>query len=146
MKHGTNGGVSRFSVSLHQGLLRDLDVMVREKGYSSRSLAIADMVRDRLVEHRRWRGRRRAIVGTITLVYDHHRRRLQSLLTAIGHDHEKAIISTVHVHLDHDHCLEVLLVRGPAEEVQEIADRLGAARGMKHVKLTVTSSGKDMAG
>ena len=138
-------GVNRFSVSLQPALLRDLDEMVREKGFESRSAAIADMVRDHLVEHRQKLGNRE-IAGTITLVYDHHKPHLQSLLTSIQHDHHDNILSTVHVHLDHDNCLEVLLVRGRGAEIRAIADQLIAARGMKHGKLTVTSTGTDLAG
>lgn len=142
MKHS---GVNRFSVCLQPDLLRDLDAMVRERGYDSRSQAIADMVRDQLIEHRQ-RLDSHEIAGTITLVYDHHKRNLQELLTAIQHDHHHLILSTVHVHLDHDNCLEVLLVRGKASEVRAIADELTAAKGIKHGKLTITTTGKDIAG
>jgi CopG family transcriptional regulator, nickel-responsive regulator len=137
--------VNRFSVSLPQSLLADLDRMVREKGYDNRSLAIADMIRDELVEHRQNLGTQQ-IAGTITLVYDHHKPHLQALLTQIQHDHHHNILSTVHVHLDHDNCLEVLLVRGRASAVRAIADALIGARGVKHGKLTITTTGKDFAG
>ena len=145
MKTPGTHGVSRFSVSLNKQLLRSLDAMVREKGYTNRSLAIADMVRAQLVEHQQQRGDQE-IAGTITLLYDHHKRHLQELLTEIQHNHENIIISTVHVHLDHDNCMEVLLVRGKAAAIKTIADQLIAARGVKHGKLTVTSTGKDLAG
>ena len=138
-----NHGVNRFSVCLQGPLLSDLDEMVRQKGYDSRSAAIADMVRDHLVEHRQKLGNRE-IAGTITLVYDHHKPQLQSLLTGIQHDHHDVILSTVHVHLDHDNCLEVLLVKGRASVVRSIADQLIAAKGIKHGKLTITSTGKDL--
>lgn len=138
-------GVNRFSVSLPRSLLRDLDEMVREKGYDNRSLAIADMIRDRLVEHRQRLGDRE-IAGTITLVYDHHKPHLQDLLTRIQHDHHHLILATVHVHLDHDNCLEVLLVRGPGSGVRRIADELIRAKGIKHGKLTITTTGKDLGG
>jgi CopG family nickel-responsive transcriptional regulator len=137
--------VSRVSVSLPPSLLRQLDAMARAKSYDNRSLAIADMIRDELVEHRQKFGSEE-IVGTITLVYDHHRQHVQEALTDIQHDHHDVILSTVHVHLDHDHCLEVLLVRGPAAVIRKIADELIAARGVKHGKLTVTSTGKDLPG
>lgn len=136
-------GVERFSVSLPAELLRDLDRMIGEKGYDNRSQAIADMVRDQLVEHRRKLGNQE-IAGTITLVYDHHKPHLQAVLTSIQHDHHEVILSTLHVHLDHDNCLEVLAVRGKAERVQQIADELTVAKGVKHGKLTVTSTGKDV--
>ena len=119
--------------------------MVRQKGYDNRSLAIADMIRDQLVEHHQQLGDRE-IAGTITLVYDHHRPHLQEALTDIQHDHHDAIISTLHVHLDHHNCLEVLVVRGRGPVVRKIADALIAAKGVKHGKLTITSTGKDLPG
>lgn len=136
-------GVDRFSISLDRGLLHDLDVMLREKGYPNRSQAIADMIRDSLVEHRRRSGQAE-IAGTITLVYDHHKPHLQDLLTRIQHEFHHHIISTLHVHLDHDNCLEVLVVRGRASLIHSLADQLIAAKGVKHGKLTVTSTGKDL--
>lgn len=134
---------SRLSVSLPAGLVEGLDEMARDKGYDNRSQLVADMIRDWLVEH----GQHRAsqpIAGTITLVYDHHTAHVQETLTAIQHDHHELIISTMHVHMDHDNCLEVLAIRGKARDVHRIADALIAARGVKHGKLTVTSTGKDL--
>lgn len=136
-------GVARFTVSLPSDLLDQLDAMTTEKGYTNRSLAVADMIRDQLVEHRRERGDEE-IAGTITLVYDHHKHHVQEALTDLQHDHHEVILSTVHVHLDHHNCLEVLLVRGRAGLVKQIADELIAAKGVKHGKLTVTSTGKDL--
>jgi len=137
--------VARFSVSLPPALLNQLDQMSNEKGYKNRSLAIADMIRDRLVEHRQRLGNQE-IAGTITLVYDHHRQHVQATLTDIQHDHHKVIISTVHVHLDHHNCLEVLVVRGKASLIKKIADELISASGVKHGKLTVTTTGRDLPG
>lgn len=135
--------VARFSVSLPASLLRQLDQMIRQQGYDNRSLAIADMIRDRLVEHQQQLADAE-IAGTITLVYDHHKQHVQSALTDIQHDHHQVIISTVHVHLDHDNCLEVLVVRGPAGQIKKIADELIALKGVKHGKLTVTTTGKNL--
>ncbi len=136
--------VARLSVSLPPRLLRQLDEMTREKGYATRSQAIADMIRDRLVEHRQRTGKEE-IAGTITLVYDHHKPQVQATLTDIQHDHQAVIISTLHVHLDHHNCLEVLAVRGRADLVRKIADELIAAKGVKHGRLTVTTTGHDLA-
>jgi CopG family nickel-responsive transcriptional regulator len=138
-----NETVTRFSVSLAPALLKQLDQMSSEKGYDNRSQAIADMIRDRLVEHRQKFGSE-DIVGTVTLVYDHHKPHLQATLTDIQHDHHDVILSTVHVHLDHHNCLEVLLVRGKAAVIRKIADELISAKGVKHGKLTVTTTGKDL--
>ena len=135
--------VARFSISLLRPLLAQLDEMSKEKGYDNRSLAIADMIRDKLVEHRQ-KFSSEEIAGTITLVYDHHKHSLQSVLTDIQHDHQDVIISTVHVHLDHHNCMEVILVRGKAGPIRKIADELIAAKGVKHGKLTVTTTGHDL--
>lgn len=135
--------VSRFSISLPPSLLEQLDEMTREKSYENRSLAIADMIRAQLVEHRQKFGNEE-IAGTITLVYDHHKMHVQETLTDIQHDHHDVILSTVHVHLDHHNCLEVLLVKGKARLIRGIADALIAAKGVKHGKLTVTTTGRDL--
>jgi CopG family nickel-responsive transcriptional regulator len=135
--------VTRFSVSLDRKLARDLDRMAREKGYDNRSLAIADMVRAHLVEHRQALGHGE-IAGSITLVYDHHRHHLQELLTDLQHDHRQVIISSLHCHLDHDNCLELLAVRGKAAAIKKLADELIAAKGVKHGKLTITTTGSDL--
>jgi len=130
----------RFSLSMPQALVEQLDSMCAAKGYESRSQAVADMVRDALVEHRANTGSRE-IAGNITLVYDHHRRNIQAQLTHIQHDHGPVVISTLHVHLDHHNCMEVLAVRGVAKTVRGLADKLIAVKGIKHGKMTVTTTG-----
>jgi len=136
-------GVVRFTVSVPRELAQQLDQMTSEKGYDNRSLAVADLVRAALVEHRQNLDDQ-DIAGTITLVYDHHKQHVQAALTDIQHDHHDVIISTLHVHLDHHNCLEVLVVRGQSKTIKRIADELIAAKGVKHGKLTVTSSGTDL--
>ena len=138
-------GVARFSVSLKKSLLRQLDKMTKEKGYDNRSLAVADMIRDHLVEHRQELGDIEA-AGTVTLVYDHHHGHVQESLTDLQHKYRDNIISTLHVHLDHHNCLEVLVVRGKASAIKSLADRLIGARGVKHGKLSFTTTGKDLPG
>lgn len=132
----------RFSLSMPEDLVAQLDSMCAAKGYESRSQAVADMVRDALVEHRANTGSRE-IAGNITLVYDHHKRNIQAQLTRIQHDHGPVVISTLHVHLDHHNCMEVLAVRGSAKTVRGLADRLIAVKGIKHGKLTVTTTGTE---
>jgi len=132
----------RFSLSMPGNLVGQLDAMCDAKGYGSRSQAVADMVRDALVEHRAQSGSR-VIAGTITLVYDHHKRDIQQRLTRIQHDHGPLVISTLHVHLDHHNCMEVLAVRGAVKTVRTLADRLIAVKGIKHGKLTVTTTGAE---
>lgn len=138
-------GVARFSVSVPGELARQLDRMCREKGYDNRSLAVADMIRAQLVEHQQQFGDKE-IAGTITLLYDHHKQHVQAALTDIQHDHHEVIIATLHAHLDHENCLEILAVRGKAAIIKRIADELIGAKGVKHGKLTVTSTGKDLPG
>ena len=138
-----NEGVSRFSISLNKHLLVQLDEMVHQKGYTNRSLAVADMIRDHLVEHRQTEGDAE-VAGTVTLVYDHHAHHVQESLTHLQHDHCDTIVSVLHVHLDHDNCLEVLVVRGRISAIKAIADRLIGAKGVKHGKLSITTTGKDL--
>ncbi|MCL4788422.1 MAG: nickel-responsive transcriptional regulator NikR [Verrucomicrobia bacterium] len=143
MKSNDSKGVARFSISLPADLADQLERMTREKGYDNRSLAVADMIRAHLVEHQQQFGDKE-IAGTITLLYDHHKQHVQAALTDIQHDHHEVIIATLHVHLDHHNCMELLAVRGKAMVIKRIADELIAAKGVKHGKLTVTSTGKDL--
>ena len=143
MKAKRSKGVARFSISLPAELAEQLEGMTHEKGYDNRSLAVADMIRAHLVEHRQKFGDEE-IAGTITLLYDHHKQHVQAALTDIQHDHHEVIIATLHVHLDHHNCMELLTVRGKVDLIKKIADELIAAIGGKHGKLTVTSIGKDL--
>lgn len=134
-----DAGATRLSLSLPNGLAQALDRLVAEKGAASRSALVADLVRAEVVEHCSRRGKQE-IAGTITLVYDHHARNLQAKLTDIQHDAEGLIVSVMHVHLSHHDCLEVLVVRGPADRVRRLADKLAAVRGVQHGKLTITTT------
>lgn len=129
----------RFSLCMPASLVRQLDDLVKSKGYANRSQAVADMVRANLVEHLGQMDNRE-IAGTVTLVYDHHQRNIQRLLTDIQHDHGSLIVSALHVHLDHHACMEVLAVRGAANAVRKLADRLVTAKGVQHGRLTVTTT------
>jgi len=135
--------VCRVTISLPAGLAKQLDRMAKEKGYTNRSLAIADMIRAQLVEHRQQMANAE-IAGTVTLVYEHHRHHIKDMLTDLQHEHRNVIISSLHVHLDRDNCLEVLAVRGKAAQIKKLADVLIAAKGVKHGKLTITTTGKDL--
>ncbi|HOD99465.1 MAG TPA: nickel-responsive transcriptional regulator NikR [Kiritimatiellia bacterium] len=132
---------ARLSLSLPTPLAADLDRLVRAKGAPSRSALLADLVREAVTEHDAHRGRQTA-AGVITLIYDHHARNLQAKLTGIQHDAEKMIISVMHVHLSHHDCLETIVVRGPAAHLRQLTDRLAAVRGVKHGKLTITTTQK----
>jgi CopG family transcriptional regulator, nickel-responsive regulator len=133
----------RFAVSLDHHLLDDLDRVLVQKKYETRSEAIRDLIRDHLVAEN-WDKKKEA-VGTITIVYDHHIHDLTEKLTDIQHDFHKLILSTMHVHLDHDHCIEVLVVKGKGRDVRTVADSLISTKGVKHGKLTMTTTGKELA-
>ncbi len=130
--------LQRFSISMQADLVGRLDAFTQAKGYGNRSHAIATLVRERLVEHLAETGTGE-IAGTVTLVYDHHKRNLQALLTGIQHDHGELIIAAMHVHLDHHACMEVLAVRGPAARVKTFAERLFAVKGVQHGTLAITT-------
>ena len=137
------GETVRFGISIDSGLLDRFDAVVEGKGYVNRSEAIRDLIRDALVEQS-WEAGEEETVGTLTLVYDHHVRDLSDRLTDIQHDHHDRIISTLHVHLDHHNCLEVLIVRGKAGQIKAIADSMIGVKGVKHGKLVMTTTGQGM--
>ena len=135
--------LTRFGISLDSELLKRFDTIVREKEYGNRSEAIRDLIRDALVQ-REWEREKGDKVGTITLIFDHHVRELSDRLTEVQHDYDGEIISTMHVHLDHDNCLEVLAVKGDGQKIRKIADKLIGIKGVKHGKLVTTTAGKDL--
>jgi CopG family nickel-responsive transcriptional regulator len=136
-------GLSRIGVAIDTKLLDKFDRLIEQRGYTNRSEAFRDMIRDELVE-KTWESPESQVVGTVTLVYDHHVRMLNEKLTDIQHDFHRSILSTLHVHLDHDNCLEVLVVRGKSAEVRKVADVLISTKGVKHGRLTITTSGADL--
>jgi len=137
-------GIARFGVSIDSQLIKKFDALIARKGYANRSEAIRDMVRDTLVEEE-WESGEQETVGTITLVYNHHTRELDHALTDMQHKSFHQIISALHVHLDAHNCLEVLIVKGKSQEIKKIADRLIGTKGVKHGKLTMTTTGKELA-
>jgi CopG family nickel-responsive transcriptional regulator len=133
----------RFGVSLDHHLLDDFDRLIQRRKYTNRSEALRDLIRDHLVGQE-W-DEDKETVGTITFVYDHHVRDLTRKLTDIQHRYQKLILSGMHVHLDHDHCLEVLVVKGKGSEIRKVADALISVKGVKHGKLTMTTTGKELS-
>jgi CopG family nickel-responsive transcriptional regulator len=134
-------GITRFGVSLEEKLLRRFDRLIERKGYANRSEAIRDLIRESLVREQ-WEMGADEAVGTITLVYNHETRELADRLNDLQHAHYEEIVSTLHVHLDAHHCLEVLVLRGKAAELKAIADRLIGTRGVKHGTFSATTEGK----
>lgn len=133
--------IQRFGVSIPKELLEKLDLYMKKSGYQNRSEAIRDLVRGLAVEEE-WRSGKQEVVGTITLVYSHDSHDLSDKLTDLQHQNHKNIVSTTHIHLDEHNCLEVLVVKGKAAKVKEIADGLIAAKGVKHGKLVTTTTGR----
>ncbi|MDH5528246.1 MAG: nickel-responsive transcriptional regulator NikR [Nitrospirota bacterium] len=133
------GDLVRFGISIDGELLGQFDQKIENKGYTNRSEAIRDLIRDNLVEEE-WASNDET-VGTITIVYDHHTRELSENLTHLQHSFNGKIMSVLHVHLDHHNCLEVLVVQGKSALLKNFADRLVGTRGVKHGKLTMTTTG-----
>jgi CopG family nickel-responsive transcriptional regulator len=128
----------RVGVAIDAPLLEQFDRLIARRGYANRSEAVRDLIRAELI------GEEIAapgtpVVGALTLVYDHHVRLLSEKLTQVQHDHHASIISTLHVHLDPHHCLEVVVLRGRRDHVTAIADRLIATKGVSHGRLTLTA-------
>jgi CopG family nickel-responsive transcriptional regulator len=136
-------GLSRIGVAIDTELLNKFDRLIAQRKYTNRSEAFRDLMRAELVE-KTWESPESQVVGTVTLVYDHHVRMLNEKLTDIQHDFHRLILSTLHVHLDHDHCLEVLVVRGKSAEVRKVADTLISTKGVKHGRLSITTSGVEL--
>ncbi|MFA5028904.1 MAG: nickel-responsive transcriptional regulator NikR [Candidatus Methylomirabilota bacterium] len=136
--------VTRFGVSLEANLLERFDRIIARKGYTNRSEALRDLIRESLVREQ-WEAGTAEAVGTVTLVYSHDVPDLADKLTDLQHAHYRTIVSTLHVHLDPHHCLEVLVLRGKARELKAIADRLIGTRGVKHGTFSATTEGRALA-
>ena len=133
----------RFGVSMEATLLDKFDRLLGKRGYTNRSEAIRDFVRKEIVEENIHDGSSDAF-GVLSFVYDHHVRELEARLTDFQHDHFKSIISASHVHIDHDNCLEVILLRDKAEKIDRIGSKILSFKGVKHGKLSLTLSGKEI--
>ena len=131
----------RFGVSLDSALLSEFDKHIKSKSCPTRSKAIEDLIREVLVV-KEWEDGVNPVAGAITVVYDHHKRALVNNLLDIQHDYQGLIISTQHVHLTHDNCLEVIVVKGKPDQVRKLADELKSEKGVKHCSLTVTTAGE----
>jgi CopG family nickel-responsive transcriptional regulator len=134
--------VVRTGVSLEQELLERFDEAIGQKGYQNRSEAIRDLIRDHLVTEDI--DRNKEVVGTLTIVYDHHRPNLTEKLVDAQHHAGSIVLAATHVHLYHHNCLEVVILRGRGGELKVLADRILSLRGVKHGRLVITSTGKDL--
>lgn len=133
--------ITRIGVSLPENLLQRFDEIISDRGYSTRSEGIRDAVRNYIVDYE-WTEEEGELVGVVTYIYDHHQRVLEEGLTDLQHSYINVIVSSVHVHLDEENCLETLIVRGDSKSIRGLADSIMSMRGVKHVKLIGTSTGK----
>ncbi|MCD5409662.1 MAG: nickel-responsive transcriptional regulator NikR [Methanocellales archaeon] len=133
--------LTRIGVSLPANLLNRFDTIIAQRGYSSRSEGIRDAIRSYIVDYEWMSKEEGEKIGVITFIYVHHKRGLGDTLTDLQHKFLKLIESSLHVHIDHENCMEVVLVKGDAKDVKTLVERIMALKGVKHVKLTITSLG-----
>jgi len=133
----------RFGVSLEQDLLDKFDKLRRNENYSNRSEAIRDLIREKMVRKEWVTGKE--VVGVITLVYDHHKRELMNRLADIQHDAYRSIISTQHIHMDHDNCLEIIVVKGSGRGINKLAHTIRTEKGVKYCTISAATTGKDLS-
>jgi CopG family nickel-responsive transcriptional regulator len=136
--------LNRIGISLPENLLQNFDGIILQRGYSSRSEGIRDAIRNYIVSYEWMSDVQGERVGVVTIVYSHSQKGLTDNLTEIQHDYGDIIKSSMHVHLDHDNCLEVIVLRGEGQEVKKAAEKMMALKGVKHVKLTTTSLGNEL--
>ena len=134
--------LARTGVSLEEDLLNEFDRLITKRGYKNRSEAFRDLIREALLSESV--DSNKPVVGTLTLVYDHHVPNLSEKLTETQHSVGAMVLAATHVHLDHHYCLEVIIMKGKSKELQEIADRMLALRGVELGKLVLTNSGKEL--
>ena len=137
-----SGSVKRFSVSLSQELLEQFDRVWKSDGLPTRSEAVQAMIRQSLVQ-KEWQAGKE-IAGAIVVVYDHHEKSLTSELVDVQHNFEHVVVATQHAHLDHDNCLESIIVKGKAPEVEQLVRKLKSLKGLKHTSLMMTTTGKEV--
>lgn len=134
--------LKRFTVSMEDNLLDDFDGYIKDRHYQNRSEALRDLIRERIIE-KEWQAEKE-VMGVISLVYDHHQHQLQEKVTELQHNSHQQIVSTTHVHMDHHNCLEVIIVRGKAGEIRELANSLMALRGVRNGNLSMSSTGENL--
>ncbi|MBN2466857.1 MAG: nickel-responsive transcriptional regulator NikR [Deltaproteobacteria bacterium] len=135
----------RFGISMPADLLKSFDQYLAQKRYLNRSEAIRDLIREKLVE-KDWfeTGRGNEVIGAITFLYDHHKRELVNALLDIQHQYSDQVLASQHVHLDHAHCLEVVIVKGTADAINVLSNTINSMKGVIHCKLSMTTTGKGL--
>lgn len=132
--------LTRLSFSIEKNLFEKLERIVRQKAYENRSEFIRDVIRDMIVEEE-W-GSNDEVIGTITLIFDHHKRELESKLTDIQHEFHDLVLASTHVHLTHDICAEMIMVKGAAKKINKLANLLRRQKGVLHAGLTMSSTAR----
>jgi len=138
VKRATMEKVIRFGVSIEPDLLKKFDNTINKKGYTNRSEAVRDLIRDNLITEESMDPEAQSI-GTLTMIYDHHVGNLTDRLLELQHDHTKEILVTTHIHIDHKHCLEVLVLKGVTKKIQKLADNIKSLKGIKHGEVVITN-------
>ncbi|KAA9027043.1 nickel-responsive transcriptional regulator NikR [Niallia endozanthoxylica] len=128
--------LKRFGVSMEGNLLEKFDLLVKQKGYENRSEAVRDLVRDALIQQL-WEGDEQIVAGSILLFYNHHQRNLLEEMTNIQHSVHNLIIATTHFHLNHESCLEIIVVKGKVKDIQQLSNKLTSLKGVAYGKFTV---------
>ncbi|HDQ41757.1 MAG TPA: nickel-responsive transcriptional regulator NikR [Desulfonatronum sp.] len=137
------GKTIRFGVSLDSDLLEKFDALCDERSYQTRSEAIRDLIRNMLIQ-KEWENVQGETAGTLSMVFDHHQSDLAQKLTELQHDYLDIIVASLHVHLDHNNCMEILVLRGIGERLRDLGQKLTSTKGVKHGKLTLTTTGKNL--
>ena len=131
--------ITRFGVSIEPELLKKFDRMIKKEGYENRSEAIRDLIRGNIIEEKS-KNPDEKVIGTLTMIYDHHTGNLTNKLLELQHNHNNEILSTTHIHVDHHNCLEVLVLKGKSGRIQKLADSIKALKGIKNGELVITKS------
>ncbi|MCH1919750.1 nickel-responsive transcriptional regulator NikR [Shewanella sp. A3A] len=130
-----NDEIQRFTVSLPQSLFEEIETDIASRGYQSRSEYIRDLFRDRIVD-KQWNDSVEDVVGVLTLIFDHHQRGLSEKLIEIQHNHLVHILCSTHVHIDHHRCLETIILKGQAKEVNHLVNQISALKGVNLARLS----------
>jgi CopG family nickel-responsive transcriptional regulator len=136
----------RFTISLDARLAKEFDSLIRARGYQNRSEAVRDILRQQLESHRLRTDQAPFCIGNLSYIYNHHERELAERLTAYQHHHHDLVVSTMHAHLDHDSCIESVIVRGPTGDVKRFADALMAQPGVRHGVLNLVPADLEAGG
>ena len=131
--------ITRFGVSIEPDLISKFDKLIKKEGYTNRSEAIRDMIRKNLIAEKN-KDPDAKVIGTLTIIYDHHTGTLTNKLLDLQHEHHNEILATTHIHIDHHNCLEVLVLKGKTGRIQKLADNIKALKEIKHGELVITKS------